>query len=521
MSDDLRREELGEVLSELAAQLDVPPSKYEDAKEHYGAVGSWLNEEDSELAPFDPQIYPQGSFALGTAIHPLNHGDYDVDAVCLLRCDKQKITQQALKELIGRRLKLHGTYSRMIEPPEGGRRCWTLKYADASKFHLDILPAIPDETEWLLAHGVPAKRAAHAICITDKTTWGTQADWPRSNPIGYVDWFKERMRVVFEELRKARAFEKRAEVHQIQDFEVRTPLQRVIQLLKRHRDITYGDDEDQPISILITTLAAKAYSNEPDLIDALLAVIPRMRSGLENRDGVLWVPNPVNPLENFADKWIESPRKAEVFFSWLAAVEALHQHLLTQRGFGQMEEELSKAYGRKVAADAIQKRASRRNQRQAAAGILVPAFGHGGLAKSGSPGTNGVQFQVAHREPPPWPVSTNFEVTINARYKQNGQWRWFDSGGPPLPKGCDLMFHAHTDAPGPFVVHWQVVNTGAEAASVSDGLRGKIFQASSAGRGGLAQKEATAYRGMHWIECFVVQSGRCVARSREFVVNIS
>lgn len=517
MSEDLRREELGEVLGELATQLDVPPSKYEDAKAHYDAVGDWLNRDGSEIAAFDPKIYPQGSFALGTAIHPVEEGDYDVDAVCLLRADKAQFTQQTLKDIVGRRLMLNGTYSKMLAPPDGGRRCWTLKYADASRFHLDILPAVPDDVEWLLAHGVPSKRATHAICITDKTTWDARTDWPRSNPLGYVDWFKERMRVVLDELRKAKAIEKRAEVHRIQDFEVRTPLQRVIQLLKRHRDISCGQDEDQPISILITTLAAKAYSNESNLIDALMSVIPRMRSGIEHRNGTLWVPNPVNPLENFADRWAGSPRKAEVFFGWLSSVEALHEHLLSQRGFGQMHDELSKSYGRTATVAAMQKHAAKRS-----GGVLVPAFRDPAVrAGSTPPQPRDPRFQVAHRQAPPWPTNNSFEVSVNARYKQNGQWRWFESGGAPLPKGCDLMFHAHTDAPSPFEVHWQVVNTGSEAASVPGGLRGRIVQSSAAGRGGLAQKESTSYRGMHWVECFVVHGGQCVARSREFVVNIA
>jgi hypothetical protein len=49
-----------------------------------------------------------------------------------------------------------------------GRRCWTLNYADGAKFHMDILPAIPDDYSWLIQLGVPDDFAQHAICITDK-----------------------------------------------------------------------------------------------------------------------------------------------------------------------------------------------------------------------------------------------------------------------------------------------------------------------------------------------------------------
>lgn len=72
------------LLEQIAEDLDVPPSKYEDAKRSYDAVGDWLNRPESELAQYSPRIYPQGSFALGTAVKPEGDDHYDVDAVCVL-----------------------------------------------------------------------------------------------------------------------------------------------------------------------------------------------------------------------------------------------------------------------------------------------------------------------------------------------------------------------------------------------------------------------------------------------------
>ena len=110
---------LGHVFSGLADELDVPPSKYEDAKERYEAVGEWLGDA-SALAPYSPVISPQGSFALGTAVRPLGDDDYDVDAVCELQLTPQAVTQQELKEMVGNRLKHpKSRYRHMIKPPEG------------------------------------------------------------------------------------------------------------------------------------------------------------------------------------------------------------------------------------------------------------------------------------------------------------------------------------------------------------------------------------------------------------------
>src|SRR5690606_1565647 len=38
---------------------------------------------------------------------------------------------------------------------------------------------------------------------------------------------------------------------------------------------------------------------------------------IEDRSGTAWVANPVNPAENFADKWAEVPRKRDSFYRWL------------------------------------------------------------------------------------------------------------------------------------------------------------------------------------------------------------
>ena len=157
-----------------------------------------------------------------------------------LEIEASETTQQQLKAMVGDRLKHPSSrYKRMIDPEEGGRRCWTIKYADESKFHLDILPSVPDDYAWLIALGVPEEWAKSAICITDRETWKTDLNWPRSNPKGYAAWFKERMQERLYEQKLALARAERAEVEEIEDFEVRTPLQRMIQLLKRHRDVRY------------------------------------------------------------------------------------------------------------------------------------------------------------------------------------------------------------------------------------------------------------------------------------------
>ena len=77
------------------------------------------------------------------------------------------------------------------------------------------------------------------------------------------------------------------------------------------------DVEHKPISIIITTLAAHAYNEEPTISAALRSILAGMEEHIECRGDEAWVPNPVNPAENFADKWDEEPKKQESFYIWL------------------------------------------------------------------------------------------------------------------------------------------------------------------------------------------------------------
>jgi hypothetical protein len=114
------KQKLEQVLVKTASVLDIPDHVYENAVLKYEAVGAWLAAEDSELREFSPEIYPQGSFRLGTVVHPLTNYDYDIDLVCLLDRTKEQITQKALENMIGDRLKKH---TELKQIASAGCRC--------------------------------------------------------------------------------------------------------------------------------------------------------------------------------------------------------------------------------------------------------------------------------------------------------------------------------------------------------------------------------------------------------------
>lgn len=512
MSYELRNQ-FGKFLQYLAEALDISETLYKQAEERYQAIGKWLGRDESVLAPYSPEIYTQGSFRLGTVIKPISDAEeYDVDLVCEVKLTKDRVRQKRLKDAAGQEILGYAQANNMNSRPKEGRRCWTLNYADGAQFHMDITPALPDGNSFKLfleSKGLSNVWSGLAIAITDNTLPNydlLDPRWPESNPKGYAEWFKERMKTQRESQLKFLAESTRANIEDIPEYRVRTPLQRAIQILKRHRDIMFARDQDhKPISIIITTLAAQAYRNEGDLLEALINMVNGMPLYIQKIGAVSWVANPVNPLENFAEKWQEYPQREHNFRRWLQQVQNDLNTALQLGDIRGISELLKPRLGEKVINEALQKFPNT-NRNKLPAALIRGA----GLPS---------RFSVSHRQDPKWPFLRRYSVTITGSYSQNGHRQRFESDSRPLPKRLDLLYIAETDVPPPFNVFWQVVNTGAEATAEKS-LRGTIFPAKIFGVGGLRQKESTLYKGMHWIECFIVKDGVCLARSGEFVVNI-
>lgn len=288
----------------IVDEISISDTMLDKAIQSYGAVGKWLGDCDPDL---DVKIMPQGSVNLGTVIRPISdEDDYDIDLICLLK-NGYEMAAAEIKKIVGQRLKEHKKYNEMLE--EEGKRCWTLQYEE---FHMDILPSVPKNYIYV----EPEKTE---IRLTHRLDNGSHID-KFSNPAKYKLWFEDRMKPILLESKRSFAMKKQVEIDNVPTYSVRTPLQKAIQLLKRHRDIIFAGDKEgiAPISIIITTLAAKAYNNETNTYDALNGILSRMANYIErDESGKYKICNPVMEEENFADKWASEPEKAKAFFVWL------------------------------------------------------------------------------------------------------------------------------------------------------------------------------------------------------------
>ena len=87
--------EFSTFLEAITEELDIPENYFKLAAKRYESIGEWLKRYGSKVALYSPEIYPQGSFRLGTVTKPISEKDeYDLDLVSELKLDKGTITQQ-------------------------------------------------------------------------------------------------------------------------------------------------------------------------------------------------------------------------------------------------------------------------------------------------------------------------------------------------------------------------------------------------------------------------------------------
>jgi Trp operon repressor len=374
-----RSQNLSQLLEIILEHIDIPKSLYVKAVERHRSLGEFLCREASTIRRYNPDVRPQGSFRYGTVVRPLNEDDeYDLDNVCVLTTlGKTDMTQRQLKELYGAEIKEYARQHGMLKAAEEHNRCWRLPYADEESFHLDTLPCIPEEADFvarLVALGIPHEWARRSIAITDKRH--PQYDEITrllfsSNPRGFAVFFEQQAALGREQ--SARAGQLKAAVEDVPPYEWKTSLQRTIQILKRHRDVKFQDDPDlAPISMIITNLSACAYQGERDIGEALTGILTRMPGFVRSE----WpkVPNPANPAEDYADRWRTNPELAKSFWDWYYAAKNDFARLATATRDAKFNDDITKLFEVTLTADDARALGiQNRTVRTAAPALVIPS----------------------------------------------------------------------------------------------------------------------------------------------------
>lgn len=232
------------------------------------------NDKLNELATGDP--YFQGSYAYDTVTRPLaDETEYDVDLVLPLdvnrRPEGRRNPDQVL-EYVKSRLDTYAPYQGKVRTR---RVC--VRVVFSGLFHLDLVPAHQPSGP------------GQELLIPNRESNA----WERSTLQEYTTWFK-------------RQNAGRAQFR----------LTRTVKMLKRWRDLTFGEGRGPP-SIILTTLAGaynpaswhdrmpfpSAYAQDPNDASFLLDTVKLNHHLLSPLKGPIKLPNPVDGNENLAARW--------------------------------------------------------------------------------------------------------------------------------------------------------------------------------------------------------------------------
>ena len=267
---------------------------------------------------------------------------------------------------------------------ERKRRCIRLNYAN--EFHMDILPACPN----------PSNAEFHGescLLVPDREL----KDWKDSNPKGFARWFE------FKEQEAVISFrEKAAEpVPEQQAYEDKTALNRGVQLIKRHRDFTLSNlsEHERPISVVLTTLAARTYTGTASVIEALERIALGIAGELREAESLgrrLVVKNPTNENEDLSERWDDAANYTN-FKSWLQKFTNDLGELRQMVGVPQIVAKLKLMFGENVTNSVVTQFAERMSKKRYS-GNLAVASGSGIVVLSDTPKSTPILQNTFHGE---------------------------------------------------------------------------------------------------------------------------
>jgi len=364
------------ILERLCGTLEPTETQKATAKDRYESVGRWLGATPHFLFSA-VRISPQGSFALGTAVKPLGGLEYDVDLLCRFTAYTEHLGPADLKRVLGARVGENVKYGSILQEMP---RCWRLDFA--GEFHMDITPSIPNPECPNGGELVPDKKLRA---------------WKATNPSGYLELFERRAALV-PTMRLLKSLATMDSHSRVDPFPQHTGfkgiLRRIVQLLKRHRDIYFenADESLRPISVIITTLAARAYEfcvskyefdSEFDVVLEVVRAMPYFIETYSQYGKPQWrIDNETTTGENFAEKWNFYPERAAAFFEWHGHVFADVEQFAELDGSDRIVQRLAQAFGSQpltqvITAMAEEVNTARQNQTLAVApkiGILAGAL---------------------------------------------------------------------------------------------------------------------------------------------------
>lgn len=368
---------------------------------------------DSGIGPMYLGHIPQGSWAHGTIIRPVDDNDeFDADFLLQLTPDHDwnADPRRYLLELRAA-FKRHSTYASMVQKKN---RCCRIDYANDC--HVDVVPylVLPDGRQVIINYA--------------------ENKFEDTNPAGFTAWMKEKDELASRNLRK------------------------VIRLVKYLRDLK--NTFDCP-SVILTTLlggavqAFDATGRYADVANAFVNLLTDLEAWLDQHPVMPQLEDPSCPDTSFNHRWTEA--KYQTFKACIARYAAW-----ARAAIGEEDDDLALAAWQELFGEGFKK--------PSAVTTLLSS-----VAKSSTrvPATRAPNEQFIEERG--LVLAGGYTARIDARLTpQNGFRDGNLRSLGPLPKNRTIRFRVTTDAPAPYQVMWKVRNRGDEATRVGD-LRGELI----------------------------------------------
>lgn len=337
----------------MLTKLELSADELTLATKHYQDLALHVARK-LDLGENDVHVIVQGSMRTQTTISPRGRQNFDLDIVVKLTGPRFEDLYESEKFFAEFGEALGGIAQ--AGEPVAKRRCWRLHYPNLP-FYFDVTPAVPNN---------------HHITGTKLRVRDPDTIWSPTNPQDFADWFCNiaELRFPFQLVQQRSKAEARTQVDQLPNTPVGLDdiLRRTVQLVKLHRDNYYWElsperKELAPISVILVTLLAGAYerlwqtrrNGFSSAIEVALELIDQLAEGIVPENGVVHVPNPKHPAENFADRWNKDKgARAAEFRTWHAAVQRDLEGLFSEDYDKKTELRIKNVFGQ-IGADAWKK----------------------------------------------------------------------------------------------------------------------------------------------------------------------
>jgi Second Messenger Oligonucleotide or Dinucleotide Synthetase domain len=349
------------MLADVAVRIQLSPTDYHKAVQHYDTIAQWIDREDSPLHGLVDLVYPQGGFAVGATVARHSTDDeFDIDGMAQLNLSVDidpesplALLHEAIRGQTG------STYHQMTERKT---RCITVDY---DGMHLDLTPTIRlwtrEERTGFIFHSKP-----------DEPHQRTRL---YANPFGFCEWFKaetpadEAFGYFFEdrslEYARARAqvLMEKADADPVPDQQPAYRKSRAVialQLIKRWRNLAYDRrhaDRRRPPTILIAKYVATHANQTRGLAEELIHQVEQMivifevAERLGNR---VFERNPRCYEDILTDRWPGNGADQRIFLGELRALAAKLYRLRDGAALPEMQKILAELFGERPARAAIE-----------------------------------------------------------------------------------------------------------------------------------------------------------------------